>query len=125
MKIGDQLVSLEPAKELKELGVKQDSLFAWYRYANTTNIVIDDRDRQECEEKLCSAYTVAELGEMPPIECSLYKSRNRELYGDKILFFCSDSNGRVLIYSEKEADARAKMLIYLIKEGIIKAEDIK
>ena len=37
MKLEDQVVSLELAKKLKELGVKQESLFYWGYYQVSAN----------------------------------------------------------------------------------------
>jgi hypothetical protein len=68
-----QVVSLELAKRLKELGVKQESLFFW--------MSIKDDDGKDCwavkygpletfygipVDENISAFTVAELGEMLP-----------------------------------------------------------
>jgi hypothetical protein len=66
MKLKDQVCSLEPAKKLKELGVKQDSLFWW----TTDNLnFVDDKctwwiePTVESYTRRISAFTVAELGE--------------------------------------------------------------
>src|SRR5689334_3228066 len=70
MKLEDQCCSLELSKKLKELNIKQDSVFVWeyfndncygikYRpYAVVTTI--------ENKLNLYSAFTVAELGEILP-----------------------------------------------------------
>lgn len=69
MRLLDQVVSLELAKNLKDLGVEQKSVFAWV-------IKRDPRNMKDFEliqfpvEKLIrevySAFTAAELGEMLP-----------------------------------------------------------
>jgi len=74
-----QVTSLEPSKRLKELGVKQDSLFAWYQYPDK-HIYCEYREYQASQDdqstfqdgyaklpvEICAAFTVAELGELLP-----------------------------------------------------------
>jgi hypothetical protein len=66
MKLEDQVCSLELAKKLKELGVKQESLF-WYTCFNdgTTDIHFQ-YDRKYVPPAHYSAFTVAELGALLP-----------------------------------------------------------
>lgn len=131
MKLEEQVCSLELAQKLKSLGVKQESYFYWsnamdgtWRVENRAFFKFDRRSD-------VSAFTVAELGEMLPmvvhgdydhliIEKSIqhwliYYSRDRE--------GCPRStNHSLYIYltaSRTEADARAKMLIYLIENKLI------
>lgn len=77
MELSQQVCSLEQAKRLKELGVKQESLFYWAGgelYVKTGICVINMNDCgigtfgyiQEGFNDFCSAFTVAELGEMLP-----------------------------------------------------------
>jgi len=64
MTLEDQVVSLELAKKLKELGVSQESYFFWYG----GNVLRENQLTQELRrhEPPVSAYTAAELGEMLP-----------------------------------------------------------
>jgi hypothetical protein len=69
-----QVCSLELARKLKALGVKQESLFWWYRYYQETDAEPIEGVGIEYQgedgrggEMICSAFTVAELGEMLPI----------------------------------------------------------
>ena len=115
MKLENQVVSLELAKKMKELGFEQESLFYWiihryepidlYYFENGINIPFDD----EVSEKY-SAYTVAELGEMLPINCASWRS-------DKTLYSCQrfDFGGCCgqEITADTEADCRARLLIWL------------
>jgi hypothetical protein len=107
MKLEDQVCSLELAKRLKELGVKQESLFYWVsiqgKYFIQYAIFVDSEYQSQLTY---SAFTVAELGEGLP-EKVLFN----EVMGDKRL---SD------FYDGNEADARAKMRIYLIENGLVK-----
>lgn len=133
MKLEDQVVSLELAKKLKELGVKQESLF-WYEKLDLKNWEIEQGvqeyalglvEDEPVKTTDIPAYTVAELGEMLPNE--------RE---DKYAFFsglaingwyCEVKNYKVMPYErlhvelqcDTEADARAKTLIYLLENNLI------
>lgn len=82
MTLENQVTSLELSKKLKELGVKQDSLFYWaekqeHTFIHTSlwqKIAYDVYQTFEPKRttvskptaKLYSAYTVAELGELLP-----------------------------------------------------------
>jgi hypothetical protein len=85
------------------------------------------RKRDELKNKVCSAYTVAELGEMLPQyiaegflvirkddewNFSYEKRSNGEI---ELIFHC---------YDKKEADARAKMMIFLIEKGLGKWNEL-
>jgi hypothetical protein len=131
MKIEDQVVSLELAKELKELGIPQKSLF----YI-TPNKEIADKERIKFlsenipfELEYYSAFTVAELGEMLPMEIKrdYYFETTRMMREKEVLkrdhWLCGYYKDhkkyfyQVLGYSE--ADARAKLLLYLIENKLI------
>jgi len=130
--------SLEHAKKLKELGVKQESLFFWCEgnsygddgismYCGTYGIIDKtklDEVTIECfkinpkrELEYYSAFTVAELGELLPaniqIENRIYSlkiSKNHHLNTFTITY--TD----VLGFEERNmADCLAKMLIWLKK----------
>lgn len=127
MKIEEQVVSLKLAKQLKELGVKQDSIYFW--------VDINDDDKPEAilfnndellsnEGANCySAFTVAELGEMLP-SIDVFTFKNSEQNGYLCLYkpFMVDTKMKAwhAEFGEIEADARAKMLIYCIENELIK-----
>lgn len=153
MKLQQQVTSPELSKKLKELGVKQDSLFYWGRknpeiFARTG---IDDTifgfttlnaegpkgdpywfdkgELSDSDESWYSSFTVAELGEMLPWRIE-YKNRFYVLECKKggNPWYWVDyqySNSGLLDFdcftqeAETEADARAKMLIYLIENNHI------
>lgn len=119
MKLQDQVISLELAKNLKELGVKQDSLFYWWKPIDGDWILVEKKEQDEgyqMEGRAFSAFTVAELGEMLPCDFVSGKDISEK-------FCCwSESNTIVLDFIEfakTEANARAKMLIYLINNNLI------
>ena len=122
----DQVVSVDLAREMKELGAKQDSVWYWIQQGD----YVDDWSEAFLilkEEKAhydptrdgdCSAYTVAELGEMLPASIrTVYDSWNY-LHISKL----KNTNEWLIAYwndeikSEKEADARAKMWVHLKKK---------
>ena len=135
MKLEDQVVSLELAKRLKELGVKQESLFYW-----VNGLISNAEHAIECQyenrnkgtrHSISSAFTVAELGEMLPwrIDGKDITDKRR-----KIAYFLEyEAGGMSVCYThhlnvtkvlveriaETEADARAKMLIYIIENNLI------
>jgi|HubBroStandDraft_2_1064218.scaffolds.fasta_scaffold16400_5 hypothetical protein len=133
MNLEDQVCSLEYAKKLKELGVKQESYF--YYYPNSFNkegyyIVCDDTRNIEINDKFISAFTVAELGEMLPDEFKWKYSKYqylmiyRKKYDGKYIIRlihshdCGMGTRDDLITEfsgKKEADVLAIFLIYLIE----------
>lgn len=141
MKIEQQVVSLELAKKLKELGVKQESYFHWGKSAFSGVYGITSTDSRHLAKinefhdepgasdyyDLISAFTVAELGEMLPEYINIPYKNGRKRAQDHWLLF---RKGYVRYYANAycdsphfsantEADARAKMLIYLIENKLI------
>lgn len=127
MNLEFQVVSFQLAKEMKELGYKQEGL--WWRYPEViTNFSDKSRDvnpahidcvKETSRDDLCVAPTVAELGEALPNNYGSFKD-----YKGK--FRCFEQRMYHIINSvdtgkpyDTEADARAKMWIYLKKEELI------
>lgn len=113
LELKDQVCSLELSMRLKELGVKQESLFdyilfsEWKIYFNGINKESYYRDR-------VSAYTVAELGELLPLTILCEKHRSG-------VWRVQDNMSDV--FSDiTESNARAKMLIYLIENNLVSEE---
>lgn len=106
-----QVVSFELAKRLKDLGFPQDSLFCHIAGCVMTT---DDYSTTIMD---CSAYTVAELGEMLPKEITNSPVKHyyyRQIHGAigywRDMYDCLVSVG---LSDSTEADTRAKMLIWL------------
>jgi hypothetical protein len=123
MTLESQVCSLELARKLKELGVKQDSYFRWYR----GKILRGNQLTQELRRGAppVSAFTVAELGEMLP-RLANYRiwqqhSTNSSKLAGKWAITINDVKDDKFddLTADTEADARAKMLIYLIKTKLI------
>lgn len=141
-----QCCSLESARKLKELGCPQNSLFYWYPIAEYELKIVgypegravncptgkilrwelggyDDEHYYNTLEKeqRCSAYTVAELGEMLPHFINnkfltIRKFNNgfdTSYMMDEGYLWCFDSNSL--------AESCAKMLIYLLENKLMEA----
>jgi len=123
MKLESQVVSLDLAKRLKELGVKQESVFQWvllgghnppvvrYEYGSAYHALVE-----------ASAFTVAELGEILPLDVYTVKDKkgfycwsDREWTNEEGLF----DDHLDPIHADTEADARAKILIYLLENKLV------
>ena len=132
MKLEQQVVSLELARKLKELGVDQKSLF-----------YIDEQDQEITYgmfvaptfpgHTYISTFTVAELGEMLP---TYFHKDGREYRitivngnGLKYIDYAKYKNSRPVFLlngypmlmdsKDTEADARAKCLVYLLENKLI------
>lgn len=135
MKLENQVVSLDLAKRLKELGVKQESLFYW-------RVEIDEGQEypevwyEKPNERrglhIYSAFTVAELGELLPqtIQVMPGEKTGWNLRWLTIGRFLEDmwcvgyesTDGETVFHEEQadnEANARAKMFVYLLENKLI------
>ncbi len=113
MKLKDQLTSLAPSKKLEKLGVEQNSLFYWQWFNGIKGQVLNYHKSMNTSREVIniSAFTVAELGE-------ILRSSGA---GDTIYSYDANNgykpwkakNSHITIWEKTEANARAKMLIYL------------
>lgn len=121
MNLEQQVVSLQLAKRLKELKVKQESLFHWYEHETKLSIyygnIVNDPIMQ------WSSFSVAELGEMLPDNCYTQKDCGT-LPIEWICHRIIDENEEDAWIAETEADARAKMLIYLLENNLMSLEKL-
>jgi len=114
----DHLTSLELSKHLKKLGVKQESVWYWWKAGHI--FVEEARYAGRQWEKLASAFTVAELGELLPDD--FYTTKDTTT--GKTIWGCAHYTSSYkleypLLEANTEADARAKMLIYLREKQLI------
>lgn len=116
------VTSLELSKRLKELGVKQNSIFSWYFYyvetdqEPQTGFTVEYTPTEKLREGTdCSAFLASELGEILPDW--VYSVFNEERWD------CMGGGFEFHFTADTECDARAKMLIYLLEQGIINVED--
>lgn len=142
MKLKDQVCSLELSKKLKELGVPDNDPVWWWRndYPNNPTKYEDKwylipfgdypytHEPQKSEKyedgwHLLPAFTVAELGEMLPESYFTCKSHpsNEWVVCDQYEDGYPPTLGGFEASDKTEADARAKMLIYLLENYLTKA----
>lgn len=129
MKIEDQVCSLELAKRLRELCMKQESLFCWGNPMDKYSIFHNWERFQEhylIENECYSAFTAPELGELLPYEIHDHYLHIHKCFVDtwecvylhdllelkQIPLFKS-------IKSENLVDCLAKMLIHLIENELM------
>lgn len=122
MKLENQVCSLENAKKLKELGVKQDSL--WGR---NKNIGGKEYHLARMYNAEISAFTIAELMERLPayidyekMKCILTCWKKPDEFG--VIYNSGLNNAMNPRIDKTLANALAKMLIYLIENKLIKEE---
>ena len=124
MKLENQVVSLELAKELKKLGYPQEGL--WWWCFNNCYTKENKPEWTLISKKILSgshyvAPTVAELGEK--LKMYHYSCKFMPNYGEpkfKIIYYQNTGYTREIARELTEANARAKMLIYLIRNKLIK-----
>lgn len=135
MKLESQVCNLELSKKLRELGVPQESLFCWIEEAgkkpNVGRLPVKEERYAWFPEsypdlfKWYSAFTIAEMGEMLPDAVASYRYRTID-EGDKDEWACikyvegNHAKYERIYLAPTEADARAKMLIYLLENKIYK-----
>jgi hypothetical protein len=115
MKLEDQVVSLKLAREMKEMGAEQDSIWywTWSEWNEETKWVIKSQNITAITNReVFSAYTMAELCERLP---AAYNSHeliiDRELNGSWNVRYISELGDDPWTDSKKAADALAKMWI--------------
>jgi hypothetical protein len=127
MKLEYQVCGLKLAKSLKEFGINQEgALLYWVPLVRNQWELMrgDEMMPRETVEKSRAAFTGAELGRL-----LLTKKDERYALGFRTFL---DYQGKVVcgidgligFSADTEADARAKMLIYLLENNLIDAETI-
>ncbi len=113
MTLESQVTSLELSRRLAELGIKQESLWYWGRWGKIWELV---QTHPNANLDKYSSFTVAELGELlPKNEWTTTGSTSDRWI---VEYHDFNSQGKV-VEAPTEADARAKMLIYLIENKLI------
>lgn len=140
MPLQNHVVSLRLAKEMKELGFPQDTLFIYYNVSAVSaeesskfNLVPQETDLElEPIDEIVAAPLASELGEWLP---TWIKNPHRQMirmwtmlsmervktfavmYQDDFNSPPQDYNESPVIWGDSEANARAKMLIWLAENG--------
>lgn len=150
MDLEQQVCSLELAKKLKDLSIKQKSLF----YINQDNQILFApnifHENAVTLREYYSAFTVAELGNMLPKSIQIKTDKEeKEIFSNfrlvtersliidedkptefwSVNYICDTTNQfrnwifdpllTKAIYDKNEANVRAKMIIYLLENGLI------
>lgn len=119
MKLEQQVTSLKISKRLKELGVKQDSLFWWsIKEDGISDICVLIRENEKNDkyyDGYYSAFTSAELGEI----LSEYKQGIMPSFNSNFDHGWYYKGYGWTVHERTEADARGKMLIYLLEHNLI------
>jgi|GEM_PF-1002830 len=146
IELKDSVTTLETSQRLKELGVRQDSQFYWFKEKTNEadyyelGILIDGWIYQVYPQPSCldkckfllnncdvySAYNSDELGVLLPERYMTYRVGNQWINAD---YKAYDKDYGFNIWTVggntgAEAEARGKMLIYLIEQKIVTAKEI-
>ena len=146
MELIRQVVSLELAKKMKELGAPQYSVFAWRHNVDGTHTLVHGivgditASYEWASDVFIPTYTVAELGEMLPTRITEKTTLTEREHQAQIFYMvyddddsdCDGTNpdtclkkkwivefGRQKTRDVSEANARAKMWIYLKENNLI------
>jgi len=134
MELFKQVCSLELARRLKELGVKQESLFWWQVCADGTTELQYQKTTTNYGipvQEYYSAFTVTELGALLPVVVHRYTPIGKEHHSDirywkngykwciRIGEFDDEEMPCLDFSGDSEADARAHCLIYLVKNKLV------
>lgn len=140
MKLENEVCNVKLAKELKKLGAKQDAQFYWVRDRpaqgwESSRYVLEFKGITNYQRDYgYSAFTVAEFGELLPdqvcIDNKKYfllitKTKKTEYFNLPDYYVGYKSLDKKFLHTERddrEADVRAKMLIYLYKNKLIEVE---
>ena len=106
LRLEEQVANVELSRELKALGVKQESVFYWVEPEEAGEDWVLTRESKEGQ---FSAFTVAELGEM-----TKGLDGGGPSYGNQVWWW---HKGSKLVEEKTEADARAARLIHHIRKS--------
>lgn len=114
MRDKEQVASLELCRRLQALDVKETSLLYWSvgEMFTTVEPVVP----YHTKEPYIRAYTSGELGQMLPLGTTTWRQQNGP---KKEIWKCESEYYGVIFEDEKEANARAKMLIYLLDNKLL------
>jgi hypothetical protein len=118
MKLEDQVTNKELSENLEKLGVNQNGQWWWHSHPESDSVFIEKYDyvsNDSLSVPLFSAFTVAELGEMLPVNLTTSGRKTDSVYS----CIYGTPDGMMCKESDTEADARAKMLIFLIENKLM------
>jgi len=119
-------ISLENAKGLEELGVERVGYFYHLLYSEAGNVICDGVGEANWREFPMSvpAYTADEIGEMlahsdTVLSVPIEGTKEYKCYAENHVYSWGHCS-----YADTMADAMALMLIWLIENGHVKAEEL-
>lgn len=126
----EQLVcSLDLAKRLKELGVKQESLYFWVDDLGLSPPYVWQTNNfpQKIKNYMCSAFNICELGDLLPDNLcidkahpNLFIAKGTQKEGSWTIGYSTMSDAITTFYTEENlANAMARLLIHLIENKIM------
>jgi hypothetical protein len=129
MKLEQICCSLENSKRLKELKVKQESLFYHCRLKiKYLPPFEDEQDREKFalsfDDSICSAFTSSELLDMLPNQSRIATEIFKSFISGQSGGCTAGFNGQIFM-NDTEANVRAQLIIYLIEKGKLQVEDIE
>jgi len=132
---------VELCKELSKLCPDVSTGYYWanvgsgYKIFESHNLFNHDQDIEECDylirlKKVVPAFSVGWLGKQLPYAIKTYyliQWYNCDVFNLSYAIYGEMDNSHLFetIQDESEADARIKMRIKLLKEGLVKVEDVK
>lgn len=120
MKIEQQVCSLELSKKLKELGVKQESYFAWVNIETHDPYIMPSyTEHYKFDDYMISAFTASELFNILPSGIIVEKTTDGYEIGRRILNLNDIDKFRIDVLNENLANALSEYLIYLIENKIL------
>lgn len=131
MNLESQVTSLELSKKLKELGVKQESLFYWINYDEQyclqyVNDAIGLCILKDIYKELYSAFTASELLESLPTHikgCNLQIIKGNRILREKPEFCCRYYDINIISEPDENlSNSCAKMRIHLIENKLIEVK---
>ena len=142
MELKELVCSLKPSKELRDLGMKQDTYFWWHKGGQKWYVDKSLADRFPEDKESIPAPTFAELLEVLPDKITSIISKTYSKEKDYYIHILKTKKSSWFVlpdyfvgyktlddrylHSERAetiADAAGKMVIYLIKEGIIEVKE--
>jgi hypothetical protein len=129
MKLSDQVITLEQAQKLHELGIDQQSAFSYVHNGAGWKIMPEGYYYVDPEGgEAYSAFTVAELGEMlmgvEPDGGVNSLSYLYDWHGHRISYYKTGVNCVNIDWLSSEVSLRCALLIRLIEEGLGSVETI-
>ena len=131
MKLEQQVCGREWSEKLKKLGVKQESLYYWTTAKDENEIQLQRLSfipEENSMYNFYSAFTVAELGEMLPRQIELTHPRRslkknfwKIIYREPLQVKEGEIRSNTYaVEATTEANARAKMMVHLLENKLIK-----